>query len=209
MVCFLLVADCKVPGSVKYIVGCLESRKRHQGDFVMIIILILFLAPLGLCLLNLLLNRYSRLHVHKTPFLAGFVIYLLWTPMFLLLCISENGFSLEGLLFDALYSSLFIFLLTFLNWFAFALTDASMHVQILMQIYQNPGITREDLLNKYNKDIILNNRVPRLLELGQLRLRDGRLFLSGRSVLFGARVCVAVRYILGLPLHPENARHET
>lgn len=176
---------------------------------MMLTFLILLVAPLGVCLFNSLLNRFSRLHVHRTPFIAGFFIFFLWTPMFLFACIRENGFSIDGLFFDFLYSSLFILLLTFLNWFAFALTDASMHIQLLMQIHRMPGITRENLLSKYNKDIILNNRIPRLLELGQLYLSDGRLFLSGRSVLLGATICVAIRYILGIPLHPENARHET
>lgn len=173
------------------------------------LVFILILAPAAICTLNALLNRFSRIHIHKTPFLAGTYVLLLWIPAFIYECIRLNGFSLTEFIFDFLYVSCFVFSLIFLNWFVFTLTDVSMHIQILMQIYRHPGITRNKLLQNYNKSIILKNRIPRLLELGQLKLRKERLFISGRSVLFGAWVCLILRYILGLPLHPEDARHET
>lgn len=168
----------------------------------------LLLAPLLLAVLNLLLNLVGKYHVHKTPFLAGTCASIVWIPLFLFLCVEKNGFSPVGFLFDAIYGFVYIFCLIFLNWFVFTLTDVSMHIQILMQIYRNPNITREDLCKKYNKSIILANRVPRLLELRQLELKDGKLFLAGRSVRLGATVCVILRYLLGLPLHPEDAHHE-
>ena len=84
-----------------------------------------------------------------------------------------------------------------------------MHIQLLMQLQRNNEISVETLAKQYNKNIILQNRVPRLLELGQLRLENGRLFISGGSVLFGAFICRRLRKILGIPEHPEQTDHET
>jgi len=95
----------------------------------------------------------------------------------------------------------------FLNWFIFTLTDVSMHIQLMMQIHSQGSISTEQLVERYNKNTILKNRIPRLLELRQLRLEGGRLFLRGHSVLFGARVCRILRRVLGIPERPEDADH--
>ena len=68
-------------------------------------------------------------------------------------------------------------------------------------------MARDELVGRYNKGVILGNRIPRLIELGQLQQADGRLFVAGNAVLLGSRVCTLLRWILGLPLSPADAKH--
>lgn len=171
------------------------------------ILIILLVAPLAVATVNSLLNRLTQIHVHRTPFVAGFVVAVFWGPTYLFACSATFGFSLGSLFFDFVYGLAYLICVIFLNWFVFTLTDVSMHIQLLLKIFAHPNISRRDLLAKYNKDVIISNRIPRLIELGQLELRDGKLFTIGRSVIFGASICLALRYILGLPLRPEDAQH--
>jgi hypothetical protein len=83
-----------------------------------------------------------------------------------------------------------------------------MHIQLLMQIHQHGKISKVKLQELYNKDVILGNRIPRLLELGQLKLSNGKLQVAGRGVLLGAVLCATLRCLLGLPIRPELARHD-
>lgn len=172
------------------------------------ILLLLITAPLIVALIHSVLNRIGRIHPHKTPFVAGFISAIIWTPLWLWAC--RNAFSggIVELACDIVFGSAYMFCVVFLNWFVFTITDVSMHIQLLMQIHRAPGVDRSQLLSRYNKGVILGNRIPRLIELGQLRMVGDKLLVSGKSVLAGARFCELLRWILGLPLHPSEARHE-
>ena len=165
-------------------------------------------APALVALLNSLLNRWSGTHPHKTPFQAGLIAGAIWITAWMWLCTAHFGSGLDERAWDLAFGALFLGCVVFLNWFLFTITDVSMHIQLLMQIYEKRLISKATLEEKYNKQVIISNRIPRLLELGQLKLVDGRLYVSGRGVLLGAEMCAMIRRLLGLPSRPELAQHE-
>jgi hypothetical protein len=171
------------------------------------VIVLLLLAPVFLCGVNAILNRRPNTHPHRTPFTAGLYTNLVFIPVYVVLHVRIFGSQFTDLICGVVFMLIYINGVVFLNWFIFTLTDVSMHIQLLMQIHRHGSITTADLVERYNKNTILTNRIPRLLELGQLRMTDGLLFVGGRSVLFGAAVCALLRRILGIPVRPEEADH--
>lgn len=172
------------------------------------IFLLLLGVPVCLCVFHAWLNRRAGIHPHRTPFTAGFYTNLVFVPVYVCLHILEFGFDAWQFLCGLLLMLIYTNCLVFLNWFIFTLTDVSMHIQLLMQIHRNHALTPQLLVERYNKTAILTNRIPRLIELGQLRMENGRLFANGKSVWFGASVCLLLRKILGIPLRPEEAKHD-
>lgn len=171
-------------------------------------ILLLFLAlPLFLCAVNATLNRIPHTNPHKTPFTAGLITNVIFLPLYAFAHIGFFDRAIAPLFCGLLFALIYMNCMVFLNWFIFTLTDVSMHIQLLMQLSRLGSVKPDQLAECYNKNTILANRVPRLLELGQLRLENGRLFLNGGAVLFGASVCMVMRKILGIPERPEEADH--
>ena len=98
----------------------------------------------------------------------------------------------------------YAFCVNFLNWFVFTLTETSMHIHLLVEIGLHEPVSLRDLNQRYNKQNIIRARIPRLVELGQLRLENGRLTVVGSWVLQAAKACRLLRRILGIPVQPEQ-----
>jgi hypothetical protein len=104
--------------------------------------------------------------------------------------------------FDYLYLVVCINVAIKVNWNLFAATDCSMHVRLLTLIKSKKSISHIELLNTYNRQEIINVRIPRLLALNQIKIVDGKYFLTGNFVLFGGALLSFFRFILGLPVRP-------
>ena len=120
----------------------------------------------------------------------------------LFLVLQPTGSDRRELLAGIFFMSAYGFCVTFLNWFVFTVTDTSMHVHLLVEIGHEPEITFEELTHRYNKKSIIAARIPRLLQLGQLRLDHGRLYLTGSWVLASAVALRFLRRLLGLRPRP-------
>jgi hypothetical protein len=103
---------------------------------------------------------------------------------------------------EFLYAALVINAAAFIIWVLFAMTDTSMHIHTLTELYRASGISKAELFARYRKDTIVDARVGRLLTLGQLQLQDGKLRVAGRTVLLGAEMCKVFRRLLGIPVRP-------
>jgi hypothetical protein len=171
------------------------------------VIALLIAAPLLLVVLHSALNRWSKIHPHRTPFTAGFYCNVLVLPAYLALHWTQLNRDPVDLICGLLFVAIYLNCCVFLNWFIFTLTDVSMHIQLMMQLHKRGTASIADLESAYNKDVIVGNRIPRLIELGQLRLENGRLFVTGGSVLLGAWVVALLRRLLGIPVRPELADH--
>ena len=108
-----------------------------------------------------------------------------------------------------LYVFAFMFCVNFLNWFIYALTETSMHIHIVALIGHYGSLSHDELYSLYNKNTIITVRIPRLLQLGQLKRKDEQLVLSGSWVLMGAIGCRILRRILGIPTRPELVKRES
>ena len=170
------------------------------------IFLYFFCGPVAIFALTVVIIRTRIVFGHplepqKSCFLAGLLFG------FILIIFYGIAFRAEpraefwaGILYCCLYS----FCLNFLNWFLFTITEISMHIHLLVEIVESGGLTRKKMQERYNKQIVLGVRIPRLLELGQIRILDERYYLTGRWVLLGGQMCTLLRRIVGLPAEPER-----
>jgi len=175
-----------------------------------ILLLALTAAPLGTWLGTAAINWTARA-VGRSPlpqlacFGAGFATMAGLVVLFLVL--QPTGSAPRELLAGVLLTGAYGFCINFLNWFVFTVTETSMHAHLLVEIGHEGEIARAELDRRYNKATIIAARIPRLLELGQLRLDGDRLYLAGSWVLASALVLRRLRRLLGIPPRPpqENA----
>lgn len=106
------------------------------------------------------------------------------------------------LLIYGMYLFLVINVYGFVIWNGFAITDVSMHTHLLVEVFRAREISYKKLTTIYNKQKVIAARIPRLLSLGQLIEKEGKLYLNGNTVLLGANVCALFRRLLGIPVRP-------
>ncbi len=171
------------------------------------VVLSMFIFPVLLCGIHAVLNRRPGADPHVTPFVAGLVASVVFIPCY----VAIHWFYLDRSLLNFVAGLIFILLfdicVVFFNWFVFAVSDASMHIRILMTIDQLGAARTSEIRERYNKHTIIAYRLPRLIAVGQLRMDDGRLVINSRSVLVFAAVLRVIRRILGIPIRPELANH--
>lgn len=145
---------------------------------------------------------------NKAPFVHGASMLSMRLTNYiflgLLLALSLLGYLKNVTLVHYLYLFLCINISAKVNWNLFALTDTSMHSRLLTVIYENSPISHSSLLNLYNRQTIFEARLPRLLELNQLKIENGTIYLSGKFVLIGASILAFFRCLLGIPIRPKR-----
>lgn len=57
-------------------------------------------------------------------------------------------------------------------------------------------LSREEILERYSAEAIVNVRVNRLLSTGQVSLREGRYYLANPTVLYMARMIVLMKLLV-------------
>ncbi|OQW92127.1 MAG: hypothetical protein BWK78_02600 [Thiotrichaceae bacterium IS1] len=90
----------------------------------------------------------------------------------------------------------------FIHWQIFAISESSMHVHLLVEVYKVDKISIPELLNRYNRKTIIASRIPRLLAMGQLVSENGVLEARGEGILLIAKLPAFFRKILGIPVRP-------
>jgi hypothetical protein len=174
----------------------------------MILVWILLLSPLTTFVSTAIvirIQRFSSGHVaaQNACFLAGLLNGSAILVTSLLLEFKEGNSDAMALASLILYVFAIMFCVNFLNWFVYALTETSMHIHLVALIGQHGSLSPDELHSLYNKKTIIAVRIPRLLQLGQLKRNDDCLVLSGSWVLTGAVGCRILRRVLGIPTRPE------
>jgi hypothetical protein len=97
----------------------------------------------------------------------------------------------------ALYGSLAVLYLDVVN-----IAETSLHMHLLLEIAwsERPSLGR--LIERYSPERMVEERLARLIALGQVRLVDGRYQLANRSALRLSRAIDFWRTVLGLPTSP-------
>lgn len=150
------------------------------------------------------LHRFakSRFSPQKGCLQAGVLVSLASLVLWLSLSLSRQSPDLAETLSGIAYLAIYCFCCSFLNWFIFTVTETSMHTHLLVEIGRDDGIALSELQRRYNKSTIIAARIDRLLEIGQLRLRNGHLILGGSWVLAGAEGARLLRVLLSIPPQP-------
>lgn len=164
------------------------------------------LAPVCIFVLTAIFNyRQKRRGVpilsHKNSFRALKLTNILFF-CFLIGLFLKFQIGLLYLLVYGLYLLLVINVYGFVIWNGFAITDVSMHIHLLVEVFRARKVSYKELTTLYNKQKVIAVRIPRLLSLGQLVEREGKLYLNGNTVLLGAKMCALFRRFLGIPVRP-------
>ena len=96
--------------------------------------------------------------------------------------------SLANLIIFACLSYLYINVLT--------IGEASVRIKFLSFFDKGIGLSEDDILSRYNSRTILNLRKDRLLQDGQLAMKNGRIMLGKRRQILIAKFCVFWRKII-------------
>ena len=171
------------------------------------VVLLMLVLPFLVCGFFAVLNRRPGADPHVTTFVAGLVASLVFIPCYVVIHWFYLDRSPPNFAAGLIFAVLFDLCVIFFNWFVFAVSDASMHIRILMTIDRLGAATASQIRQRYNKNAIIAYRLPRLIALGQLRVEEGRLMINSRSVLAFAAVLRSIRRILGIPVRPEFAKH--
>ena len=77
------------------------------------------------------------------------------------------------------------------------LGETARRIRILRELYDSKdGLSIEDLLNRYNANDIIEKRLKRLLNNGQVLMREGKYFAGRSTMLFMNRVIILMKLIV-------------
>ncbi len=87
----------------------------------------------------------------------------------------------------------------------FAISEVSLHMHIMLMLLVNGSLSATAIKEKYNKRYMLEERLDRLVELGQITLdNDGVYHLKGRKFLYGSKIFDVWKLLLGFPTKLEK-----
>lgn len=90
------------------------------------------------------------------------------------------------------YSSLSYCYFHFLN-----LGETARRIRILMEIYDSKdGLSMDEILIRYNAKEIIERRINRLINSGQVIYKDGRYFIGNPIMLLMSKIIIAMKLIL-------------
>ena len=77
------------------------------------------------------------------------------------------------------------------------LGETGRRIRILVELYRAPnGLTENELLVRYDSNEILRRRIERLTTAGQIDLREGRAYGTGRAMWCTARFIMFLKYVV-------------
>ena len=132
----------------------------------------------------------------KTVFLgffAGFLyLLLIESYIFFVMPVSFMDFLMILLANAITYASLGYCYFHFIN-----LGETARRIRILREIYDSKdGLTMEEILQKYNSKEIVDKRIGRLINNGQVLYKNGRYYIGNPTMLIITKIIVAMKLLL-------------
>lgn len=139
------------------------------------------------------IREFSLLKSILVGFIFGICALLLMECYYLqesCLPLTENSpFILANII---IYASLSYVYFHFVN-----LGETARRIRILRELYDSKsGLSLEEILDRYNAEIILKKRITRLIGNGQILYRQGRYYTGSPQMLWIAKVIVAMKIII-------------
>ncbi len=88
----------------------------------------------------------------------------------------------------------------------FNMSETARRVRILIEVRLRKSVSFEDITENYNCDLMISNRLKRLVGLGQIKLHNNKYFVCGRLLLAGAVLMYSARKILGFEENGKKQR---
>lgn len=75
--------------------------------------------------------------------------------------------------------------------------ETARRIRLLRELDQAPlGLTKEEILCRYNAEEIINRRMSRLMNNGQIKLCDGRYYIGSPVMLLISRIIVLLKVLI-------------
>lgn len=75
--------------------------------------------------------------------------------------------------------------------------ETARRIRLLRELDEAPlGLSEEELLGRYNAEEIINIRMSRLINNGQIKLCQGRYYIGGPVMLFVSRIIVLLKVVI-------------
>lgn len=127
---------------------------------------------------------------------VGFVFGICSLIFIELYCLSQAPLSLLGNV-----SSIFVNVITYsalgYGYFHFInLGETARRIRILRELYDSKeGFSMEEIINRYNAEEIVDRRIDRLVNNGQIIFRNGKFYIGRPSMLYIARIIVILKLL--------------
>lgn len=86
----------------------------------------------------------------------------------------------------------------------FAISEVSLHMHIMLMVLVHGELSTDAIKARYHKTYMLEERLNRLVKLGQVRVDDGVYHLNGRYFLYGSKIFDIWKMLLGFPTKLEK-----
>lgn len=124
-------------------------------------------------------------------FIGFFCLFILETYIFVIMQKYISVFLLDIFIDLLIYVSLSYCFFHFIN-----LGETGRRIRILSELYYaNDGFFMEDILKQYNGDEVLEKRIKRLTENGQIVFKNGKYFIGKSTVLLMAKLMLGIKWL--------------
>jgi hypothetical protein len=174
---------------------------RRVVDYQMSDYFMFMITPVIALLLNVTIQVVGFHFIGRLSLLRsiviGFITGIIFTLIFSFYLFPSVRLWTSGQLW-ILFTNLLIFIALGYGYFHFVnLGETARRIRLLREIYgEAGGITKEELVRRYNGKTMLELRLNRLLSKGQIVIRDNRYFIHSRLMLFISRIIVNLKWII-------------
>lgn len=100
--------------------------------------------------------------------------------------------------FGRLAANAIIYLAFWNTYFHFLnMGETARRIRILRELYSAPGgLTLDEIISRYNAEEIIDRRLSRLINSGQIALRDGKCYIGSPFMLLAARGIILLKSVI-------------
>jgi hypothetical protein len=176
----------------------------------MIAIVLLLSSPLYF-IIQIILNWICKfINISISPFVGCFVSILLGSTAivgYVLVLLSGNYMHNPLEVISCLIFTLFTLVgFAYMYFATFAISEVSLHMHIMLMILISKELSIEEIKQSYNKTYMLEERLTRLIEIGQICKRDNLYYVNSKLLLYGSRIFDFWKKLLGLPIKLNNIK---
>lgn len=169
-------------------------------DGMYLTLIILICSPLLLMLLHMAVVRVIKIFNVDMSNQRSLILTELFLNFPLLVIIYFINKTPVSLIYGCIvYNSLGYSYFHFFN-----MSETARRIRILIEIKLKKAVSFEDITENYNCDLMISNRLKRLVELGQIKLRDNKYILCGGLLLAGAVLIFSMRKLLGFGINEKE-----
>ena len=169
-------------------------------DGMYLTLIILICSPLLLMLLHMAVVRVIKIFNVNMSNQRSLILTELFLNFPLLVIIYFINKTPVSLIYGCIvYNSLGYSYFHFFN-----MSETARRIRILIEIKLKKSVSFKDITENYNCDLMISNRLKRLVELGQVKLRDNKYILCGGLLLAGAVLIFSMRKLLGFGINEKE-----